>query len=810
MTDIAPFTPGVPDVINALRALGFFGSNSSISGPPETEEEIVARERRFLLDLDPSTEGSSTAFDDVIRDIQNSDGTMQEKADAIAGILREYSYSVDDIAQSSGVPANVVRDELANRGYDISGNQAAGSSDTTSTGTTDTRQPMADVIQPGDRLPDGTIARDPFQDADTREAARDARIQAEIEAVLENEQLDEQAKLDGIREVASNNNIDLQTLGGIAGGLIVGAGLGYIFGSDTATTILDNLGIPKDGDYSAAEQDRIAALVDAGTITVDDAADYFEVPREVARAAYEARTDTTPTTTTEGEDGGFLATLKNNWGSILGAAATVVGSVLTSRAASDAADAQIDAANRALDIFQENAGLSRTRLEETTGEAIETIRTGTARTEGTLRDFSDRSLAAIGRGATTARQDILSARDQVRADLTQAYGLEKEAITSAALASSGIISAARERSVTNIMEGFGGARLSIEQARDAANEILQSSTTDAQEKLDLARGNAIAVQERGLQSVRSDFQPYLDAGITNLEGVNELINNPETQRDFLLNNPFFDEFANQAERRLLANQAAQGRVGSGGTQLELRNRLLEFGNQLVDASVQQRLALVQGGLTASQFVGTAEQNVANQISQIESVTGQSLAQLIQTAGVNRAQVQQTAGSQLAQLSVGEAKALTGIETQASRDLAQISTQEGQDIATLTAQNAAQIAQNEANVGTSLAGIATGEAARTANILSTTGTNLANINTAATEARALLQSNLGINEANILTGQAANTAETLIGQGDAEAAGIVGTTNALTGGITNLALLASGVSPLEALKFGDTNTTGATT
>lgn len=688
-------------------------------------------------------EAKAAALQRSVQEIVDAGMSPPDRAAATAKLLQDSGFSSHAVAQVTGLPQTEVDNELSRHGFDQRGAQTS-TPLTTTPGSTNTDAAVGPNI------------------SDTSSATPDEQLKATVDAIVNSTASDAQ-KTQQVVDLARDSGktlSDFSTIVGIAAAVIAGA----------------------------ASQHNV---------------DISGVPGAETPTSGTTGGTTGGTTNTGGGNvasTSFLDGLVENLPAIIG---QIAGTIFTSKAAKDAADAQIAASNRALDIFEKNAGLATTALQESTGAAIETIRGGTARTEGTLREFSDRSLTAITQGASTARQDIKTSRDQVRADLIQAYGLEKDAITSASLASSGIISAARQRSVTNILEGFGDARLSITEARDAANSIIQGSTTDAKEKVDIARGNAIAVQERGLASVRSDFQPYIDAGITNLEGVDELINNPEAQRDFLLNNPFFDEFAKQAERRLLNNQAAQGRVGSGGTQLELRNRLLEFGNQLVNTSVQQRLALVQGGITSSQFVGTAEQNVANQISQIEQVTGQTLAELIQTAGVNRATIATNAGKDLSELSTGEAEALTSIETQTAQDLATIKTTEGQNIAQITAQNAAQIAQTEANTGVNLAGIATDEATQTAQTLSTTGTNLANINTAATDAEAKLQANLGVNTSNILTGTAASTDDTLIGLGDAEAAGIVGSANAISSGTTNLALLASGVQPLEAIKFGAT-------
>jgi len=517
----------------------------------------------------------------------------------------------------------------------------------------------------------------------------------------------------------------------------------------------------------------IAAAVAGGLITA-----------AVTGGGAETTTTTTNGETTEGGDGGsFLET-------ILGAAGSLLSTFIQSSAASDAAKAQADAAQAALDLFEKHAGIAVEGIETTTGEAITALRGGEPTATGAITESTQAAIAAGRAGATTARGDIEAGRDQARADLIQAFGLQEDEINSAAAASSGHINAARESAIGAINDGFGAGISSVKSARDLSNAIIQDSTTVAEEKLDFARAGAIAAQERGLKAVRSDFQPFLDAGTVTLESLERLINDPETQRQFLLENPFFDEIANQVERRLLANQAAAGRVGTGGTQLELQNRLLEVGNDLINAEVNRKLALVNVGQGAAGSIATAELNRANAIAAIEQNIGGSLAELVEVAGVNRANIQTQAGRDIANLQVGQGERVAGVETGAGRDLATIETARGADVSSAIAENARQIAAGERVAGGQLADIETTTAINEANLLGTEGVNLANIATTTAAGEADLTATKGVNIANILTGQAANAANVQQNVGISQAAGIIGKANALTSGITDLTTLAS--------------------
>jgi len=447
----------------------------------------------------------------------------------------------------------------------------------------------------------------------------------------------------------------------------------------------------------------------------------------------------------------------------IGVAGSIFGGLFGDRGARDAADTQAAAADRALAVFEKNAGLSQTILEDQTERANKTLREGADRSEGLIRQ-----------GANVAADNIRSSSQRARDELVLAYNLEEEAINSSAIAASGFINAARENAANFINESFGEASGNIKTGRDLVNSILQSSANSAEQKLDFARAGAIAAQERGLSAIRSDFQPFIDAGQLSIENASALANDPEAQKQFILDNPFFDEIAQQAESRLTAGRAATGKFESGGTSLELRNQLLAVGNQLLDSSITQRLNIANLGVSAASQVANAEQNTANSISGIEQNIGMSLSDLVERSGVNQANNEQSAARDLANLVTKRGGDLAANAQGAGNQLAQIEQDRGGSIANAVDRGAQQFVQAGLNEGSNIANIASRGAA-----------DLANLNTNTTTQIAGNEANLGVNKSNILNRQAANAADTLIGRGDAEAAGIVGSTDAVTGALSDL-------------------------
>jgi hypothetical protein len=328
------------------------------------------------------------------------------------------------------------------------------------------------------------------------------------------------------------------------------------------------------------------------------------------------------------------------------------------------------------------------------------------------------------------------------------------------------------------MSSFGDARSNIMSGRDFAIQTLQGAQADAEAKLNVARAASIAALDQGVANVRGDYQPYLDAGEDAITGLGKLVTDPQQQLDFIQNNPFFEALADESEQRLLQNQAAKGRVGTGSTQAELQQNMLRLGNDLLNTTINQRLAVADRGMAAADAVSAAELNRSNSIAQIEQNIGMSLADLVANTGVNIANTQTNASNRLSDLNTREAENLAANNQNSASQLATIEQNRGTNIANITDATARAGADLNTNAATQIANVKTG-----------LGNNLTNLNTATTSYIGNQQSNLGINQSNILTENAANTADTIIGKADAQAAGTVGQTNALSGTLLNLSNIA---------------------
>jgi len=132
---------------------------------------------------------------------------------------------------------------------------------------------------------------------------------------------------------------------------------------------------------------------------------------------------------------------------------------------------------------------------------------------------------------------------------------------------------------------------------------------------------AIQFQRQALEQARADVAPFREAGAGALPGLTGLIQDPEQQRAFITENPFFKTLADDAQRRLFQNQAARGKVGSGETAKALQNSLLLLGSDLLSQNIGQRMNLATLGANAAAGQATATQQTGRAISDLTTQIG---------------------------------------------------------------------------------------------------------------------------------------------------------------------------------------------
>lgn len=155
-----------------------------------------------------------------------------------------------------------------------------------------------------------------------------------------------------------------------------------------------------------------------------------------------------------------------------------------------------------------------------------------------------------------------------------------------------------------------------------------------------AAGDSIAFQRESRDLARDDLQPFREAGESTLGGLQDMVNNPVAQRDYVLNNPFFDAISERATQTLMANSATGGRINAGDTKELLHSNLMRIGSDLVNQNITQRSNLASLGANAAAGQATITQNAANSIGNTMVGAGNA-----QAAGIMGAANAKAAGIQ---------------------------------------------------------------------------------------------------------------------------------------------------------------------
>lgn len=130
------------------------------------------------------------------------------------------------------------------------------------------------------------------------------------------------------------------------------------------------------------------------------------------------------------------------------------------------------------------------------------------------------------------------------------------------------------------------------------NQLVATSAEDTAKE-------AAGIQSAAVDRAIAQAQPYAQAGTEALGKISSITENPSA---YIQNNPLYSTLAQDAQRRLLASEAAKGRVASGGTAAALQDRLMQVGSGLV----QQELGTLQNTANAGQAAATTVADLLTQ------------------------------------------------------------------------------------------------------------------------------------------------------------------------------------------------------
>lgn len=131
-----------------------------------------------------------------------------------------------------------------------------------------------------------------------------------------------------------------------------------------------------------------------------------------------------------------------------------------------------------------------------------------------------------------------------------------------------------------------------------------------------ATQEASLLQQQAQDQLRSDLDPYRQAGSQALPILQQETLDPQAQYDFLQSNPIFQASLNASDREAVGAAARQGRIGTGGFSQQLQENYILNALPLLQQRQQGLTNLAQIGQNSAAQVGTAGLNTAGNVGQL--------------------------------------------------------------------------------------------------------------------------------------------------------------------------------------------------
>lgn len=175
--------------------------------------------------------------------------------------------------------------------------------------------------------------------------------------------------------------------------------------------------------------------------------------------------------------------------------------------------------------------------------------------------------------------------------------------------------------ISNVVDGFTGS--------GAAAAASQGGKRLSKAALEGGRLRAKGARQ-GFDFLNEQLSPFASAfGSEDIASLNALATDPQSQVDFLANNPLFEALKDQSREATFRTQSAGGALGSSGTDEILQNAFLTRGNELINQQINRQFPLFQSAQNASTNLGTQGssllQSIKNALAAGEEGSAQALA-----------------------------------------------------------------------------------------------------------------------------------------------------------------------------------------
>lgn len=136
---------------------------------------------------------------------------------------------------------------------------------------------------------------------------------------------------------------------------------------------------------------------------------------------------------------------------------------------------------------------------------------------------------------------------------------------------------------------------------------------------------ALELTRESRDIARGDLSPFREAGQGALNPLVSLVQDPQAQRQYVEDNPFFNSLLSQSRGDILQNAAARGKLGSGGTLKALDENVLTLGPGLVQNQINNLSNLANMGQASAAGQANVAQNAGAQGSNLITQRGNALA-----------------------------------------------------------------------------------------------------------------------------------------------------------------------------------------
>lgn len=173
----------------------------------------------------------------------------------------------------------------------------------------------------------------------------------------------------------------------------------------------------------------------------------------------------------------------------------------------------------------------------------------------------------------------------------------------------------------NVVGGAIGSRNSRKAAQRA---------TDAQTMM---QQKAIDQQMAGFDYAEEKLSPFAQFGVNQLGAFETALSQQAPGAEYALQNPLLQAMQEDVTRRLMANQAAKGKLGSGSTATSLQSALIPMALDFRQQEISNRQQNLNNLFSAAQFgsgfasdLANSRMNLASNIGNLQTGQGQAMAQ----------------------------------------------------------------------------------------------------------------------------------------------------------------------------------------